>query len=163
MDYINNMKVELKDGILSISDARNLNMNLLAKRGSKIVDIQGVYSHEVPTQKEEFEKQYELVGSTSRIPVEKNEIVIIVDSQNQVSKYWMDSWNLKEDEVKNAESLVGKTLAKLVDNDNYFVKEGNIYRSVASEASKIYDDTNKSLELKVVGVVRPSKESGDNG
>ena len=161
MDYINNMKVELKDGILSISDARNLNMNLLAKRGSKIVDIQGVYSHEVPTQKEEFEKQYELVGSTSRMPVEKNEIVIIVDSQNQVSKYWMDSWNLKEDEVKNAESLVGKTLAKLVDNDNYFVKEGNIYRSVASEASKIYYDTNKSLELKVVGVVRPSKGRGN--
>lgn len=161
MDYINNMKVELKDGILSISDARNLNMHLLAKRGSKIVDIQGVYSHEVPTQKEEFEKQYELVGSTSRMPVEKNEIVIIVDSQNQVSKYWMDSWNLKEDEVKNAESLVGKTLAKLVDNDNYFVKEGNIYRSVASEASKIYYDTNKSLELKVVGVVRPSKGRGN--
>ena len=161
MDYINNMKVELKDGILSISDARNLNMNLLAKRGSKIVDIQGVYSHEVPTQKEEFEKQYELVGSTSRMPVEKNEIVIIVDSQNQVLKYWMDSWNLKEDEVKNAESLVGKTLAKLVDNDNYFVKEGNIYRSVASEASKIYYDTNKSLELKVVGVVRPSKGRGN--
>lgn len=161
MDYINNMKVELKDGILSISDARNLNMNLLAKRGSKIVDIQGVYSHEVPTQKEEFEKQYELVGSTSRMPVEKNEIVIIVDSQNQVSKYWMDSWNLKEDEVKNAESLVGKTWAKLVDNDNYFVKEGNIYRSVASEASKIYYDTNKSLELKVVGVVRPSKGRGN--
>lgn len=163
MDYINKMKVELKDSILSISDSRNLNMNLLAKRGSKIVDIQGVYSHEMPSKKEDFEKQYELVGSTSRMPAEKNEIVIIVDSQNQVSKYWMDSWNLKEDDVKNAESLVGKTLAKLVDNDNYFVKEGNIFRPINSEASKIYDDTNKSLELKVVGVVRPSKESGDNG
>lgn len=163
MDYINKMKGDLKDKILSVSDARNLNMNLLAKRGNKIVDIQKVYSHELPTKKEEFEKQYELVGSTSRMPVEKDEIVIIVDSQNQVSKYWMDSWNLKEDDVKNAESLVGKTLAKLVDNDNYYIKEGNTFRPINSEISKIYDDSSKSLALKVVGVVRPSRENEGKG
>lgn len=163
MDYINKMKVDLKDKILSVSDARNLNMNLLAKRGTKVIDIQEIYSHEMPTKKEEFEKQYELVGSTSRMPVEKDEIVIIVDSQNQVSKYWMDSWNLKESDVKNAESLVGKTLAKLVDNDNYYIKEGNIFRPINSEISKIYDDSSKSLALKVVGVVRPSREANSNG
>lgn len=163
MDYINKMKTDLKDKILSVSDARSLNMNLLAKRGTKVIDIQGVYSHEMPTKKEEFEKQYELVGSTSRMPVEKDEIVVIVDSKNQVSKYWMDSWNLKENDVKNAESLVGKTLAKLVNNDDYYVKEGNVFRPISSEISKIYDDSSKSLALKVVGVVRPSKEAGDNG
>lgn len=163
MDYINKMKGDLKDKILSVSDARNLNMNLLAKRGTKVIDIQGIYSYELPTKKEEFEKQYELVGSTSRMPVEKDEIVIIVDSQNQVSKYWMDSWNLKKDDVKNAESLVGKTLAKLVDNDNYYIKEGNTFRPINSEISKIYDDSSKSLALKVVGVVRPSRENEGKG
>lgn len=162
MDYINKMKVDLKDSILSINDTRTLNMNLLAKRENKIVDIQGVYSHEMPTKKEEFEKQYELVGSTSRMPVEKDEIVIIVDSRNQVSKYWMDDWKLRENDIKNAESLVGKTLAKLVNNDNYYIKEGNVFKPV-SEVAKVYDDASKSLDLKVVGVVRPSKETGNTG
>ncbi len=161
MDYIEKMKSDLKDGILSIRDARSLKMNLLSKNGNKITDVKELYSSEMPSTKEEFDEQYELVGSTSRMPVEKDEIVVVVDKRNEVSEYMIKNLGLTKNDFKSAESLVGKTLVKLVNNDDYYVKQGNIFRPIDSEIPKIYNDTNKSLALKVVGVVRPSRKVSD--
>ncbi len=126
---------------------------------------------EMSSNQELLNKQYEIVGGNW--PTSANEIVIVVDSRNQVQDYELFMLGLKsQDDIFNA--LQGGSFAesefdidqllnlkyKILTNADYLdydeVSDSWISGN-KKEQSKTYVDTHYSFELDVVGVIRPKE------
>lgn len=117
-----------------------------------------------------LDSQYELVGSQSRWPSRANEIVIVVDSKNQLLDYELFMLGLKsQDDVQDA-ILDGKNFSmecdvsellgieyKILTNADYLEDNGDGTWTGHStrEQGKDWIDEHASITCKVVGVIRP--------
>ncbi|MBO4554544.1 MAG: ABC transporter ATP-binding protein/permease, partial [Clostridia bacterium] len=124
-----------------------------------------------------LDSQYELVGSASRWPTRADEIVIVMDNKNQLLDYQLFMLGLKsQDDVINALAPEGTfetedidvadllalkykvlTEADYLDEDvdENGVGLGTWTQHSHSEQSNAYIESHSSIELKVVGVIRP--------
>lgn len=130
-----------------------------------------------------IKSQYTVVDG--RLPEKSDEIVLIVDSNNQVSDYILymlgirDIQEIKDyieaakEAIKNGtentatiepteytfEDLYGYTFKALLDSDYYKLdEEGKIIERTDEEIDAVLKDEN-TLSLKIVGVIRPTDES----
>lgn len=130
-----------------------------------------------------IKSQYTVVDG--RLPEKSDEIVLIVDSNNQVSDYILymlgirDIQEIKDyieaakEAIKNGtentatiepteytfEELYGYTFKALLDSDYYKLdEEGKIIERTDEEIDAVLKDEN-TLSLKIVGVIRPTDES----
>lgn len=84
------------------------------------------------------------------------DILIKVDSNNNVDSEILDVFNIKDD-IKY-EELIGRKLRVIV-NDLYYVKNGDYY-FVNSDNDRMYKSSN--IELNIVGIVRENDIVDDN-
>ena len=84
------------------------------------------------------------------------DILIKVDSNNNVDSEILDVFNIKDD-IKY-EELIGRKLRVIV-NDLYYVKNGDYY-FVNSDNDRMYKSSN--IELNIVGIVREKEIVDDN-
>lgn len=130
-----------------------------------------------------IKSQYTVVDG--RLPEKSDEIVLIVDSNNQVSDYILymlgirDIQEIKDyieaakEAIKNGtentatidpteytfEDLYGYTFKALLDSDYYKLnEEGKIVERTDEEIDAVLADDN-TLSLKIVGIIRPTDES----
>ncbi|MBQ9937885.1 MAG: ABC transporter ATP-binding protein/permease [Oscillospiraceae bacterium] len=135
-----------------------------------------------------IENQYEILKG--RLPIEYNEVVIIVNKNYELSDYALYSLGIKDmDELKAAFEEYMKTgkisldttqtsytyedllslSYKLLVNTDYFKKQGNVYLDMSKDDVHIAEVLKNSEEIKVVGILRPdsdavsSNESGSIG
>lgn len=124
-----------------------------------------------------LEAQYELVGDQSRWPSKATEVVIVVDSKNQLLDYQLFMLGLQsEDDVKDAltnsewaeyktsvEELLGLKYKILTDAD-YLIEDDKDGDGVGDGTWTAYDhatkekawiDAQNPVEIDVVGVIRP--------
>ena len=123
-----------------------------------------------------LDSQYELVGSESRWPTKADEVVIVVDNKNQLVDYQLFMLGLKSQndilaalasgEFSTAEYQVEDLLNlryKIMTEIDYFIEDkdednnglGSWTQHNHSDQSKSFVDDHSSIEIKVVGVVRP--------
>ncbi len=128
-----------------------------------------------------LDSQYELVGSQSRWPSKADEIVVVVDSRNQLVDYQLFMLGLRSQEdvisaLMNGTEFIGKDTDvanllslryKVLTEVDYLEEDGvdddgNTVWTQHNHAdqSKTYLDTHffdklDNIELKVVGVIRP--------
>lgn len=111
-----------------------------------------------------IEDNYDLLAG--KIPNEKDELLIIVDSKNRINNKILDSLGLdiSKDKISFDKVLEGKL--KLVFNDEYYKQIGS-YFTLNTNFQDLYNSEN-ALTLKVVGIIRGKEEkkaltSGDSG
>ena len=111
-------------------------------------------------------------------PKKYNEIVIIVDENNEISDYTLYALGLKnQSEIKdvmtkvmNGEEIESDNISydyndllnlsfELVLNSDYFVKENNIWQDKSTDISYLKKLIDNGIEIKVVGIIRPNKDS----
>ena len=125
-----------------------------------------------------LESQYDVVAG--KWPENYNEIILVVDKNNEISDVnlysigLLDSSELEAkmkkiqagEEVEENQEVVSYTFDellnltyKLVLNTDYYEKEGNTWVDKSENAVYMKKLVEDALELKVVGIVRPSEEA----
>lgn len=141
---------------------------------SSIASMLSVWE-QLPSNTKLLNAQYDLIGENSRWPSAWNEVVLVVDDQNQIYDFSMFALGLAgENEVADAllgaDSFTKKEFTveellnlkyRVMTHSDYFVKndDGTFDASAVKYDNhrKVTYVENHSVEINVVGVIRPKK------
>ena len=133
--------------------------------------------NELSTNKKLLNSQYEVIKG--RMPEKYDELVLIVDRNNEIVDFALYSIGLKDQkeiqetmmnmmqgkEIKDFKQTVYSyeeilnTKYKLVLNTDYFEKENGVWKDKSKDLVYIKDIVNSGLDLKIVGIIKPSENS----
>lgn len=133
--------------------------------------------NELSENKNLLENTYDILAG--KLPEHYNEVVLIADSYGEISDYALYSIGIKDQTelTKMTEKIMkGEKLEKttqtsytydellnteftLVLNTDYYQKQGSIWVDKSSDESYMKKLIDKSLTLKVVGIIKPNEES----
>ena len=120
---------------------------------------------------------YDIVAG--RLPENKEEVILIVDSYNEISDYALYAIGLKDqDELTEMTMKIMKgekleepkqsvysyndilgTEFKLILNTDYYQKQGSLWINKSTDIEYMKNTINNGLTLKIVGIVKPNEES----
>ena len=162
--YIEKMKNEIGDSINRIEYDRKVKTLAFIKQCDSIIDITGqLRDYNLPSDPDKFSKMYDIIGQNSKMPTAKNEVVVAVDKYNRIDKSLLDILGISKDDIKSADDLIGKTIMKVANNDDYYVKKDSIFEPIDGQQRQKLYNSGKMLDLKVVGVVRAKKDFENAG
>lgn len=100
-----------------------------------------------------------------RLPEDKTELVLIVDNKNRINSDILNKLGFTNKDEVSFDDIINKEI-KLVFNNDYYKKTGNIY-TINNNLENTYNNPN-NLTLKITGIIRgkPDKNSlvgGDMG
>lgn len=155
-----------------VNGATNPAMSLMMGMMMPGINMFSAWS-ELSSNQKLLDSQYELVGSESKWPTEADEIVIVVDNKNQLVDFQLFMLGLKseEDVIKafsgeksysddatyDVSDLL-KLRYKVLTEADYLKDNGDGTWTQVAHAEKhknVIDTLPSSIELKVVGVIRP--------
>ena len=179
-DYIAKIKDELPNAVSEVSYQRGVDINLLAKGEDSVVkfatkaeaggsgDMEqalsgngNLYWQEMSGDEDFILSVYDLIGDESRLPKGKNEIAIVVDEYNRIDKDFFEKLGMHtESKDYKLTDFIGKTMLKVIPNDNYYNKntDGLFVPSSVSEYNKLYE-SGEGIELTVTGILRMKENS----
>ena len=156
MDKIEKINPELIGGI---SYQRGLSLNILGKIDNKVKQIDQTIFSPIPTTLDGKEStvmsdNFEVIyGNTT---VEKNELLLLVDSKNRVSESILKELGYEKETI-NFDEIIGKEF-KIILNDDYYKKIENLYIR-PSDLENLYKNEN-AVTLKISAIIR-GKEGSD--
>ncbi len=101
-----------------------------------------------------IEDNYDIL--LGKLPTEKDELLIILDSKNRISTKILEAFDIDITQEKiSFNDLIGKEL-KLVFNDEYYKQMGSFFTLNTDYESQYNSD--KALTLKVVGIARGKED-----
>ncbi len=159
IDYIENIDSDLLSGI---SYTRATSLNIITKQQDtyKPLNISQMEFTSMPknlnsdSENHYINDSYDLL--TGKIPTEKNELLLVVDSKNRISEEILTALGIDvSDESISFDDVIGTEL-KLVFNDEYYKPIGN-YFTLNTDFASLYHSKN-ALTLKVVGIIRGKED-----
>lgn len=157
VEYLENIDSQYLN---AISYYRTTNLNVITTNGSNYSSIEGsIYFNELPTDLGDssyLEENYDLLSG--KLPQNKNEVVLIIDSKNRIDKNFLDMLFIDSSKDKiSFDEVIGKEF-KIVNNDDYYVNIGNdIF--VKNEINESLYNKENNISIKIVGVVRGKKDN----
>ena len=153
VDYLEKMD---SSSVAGITYTYAVGLNLLQKVDGKVelLDTQnlGIQSmpHALSGQEEDvIDMHYDILAG--RKATEKDEIVLVVDSKNQVSTDILRALGITSEDNISFDTILNSTI-KLAYNDDYYVNYGNYYIP-SNDLESVYNNSN-NMTLKVVGILR---------
>lgn len=120
-------------------------------------------------------KMYDIVSG--KMPSKYNEVVLLVDNNNKISDYVLYALGLKDQneledfykKISNGEEIKTEKMSfsydeliglsyKVLLNTDYYVKENGIWVDKRNDKDYLRKKINKSEEIKIVGIVKPSDD-----
>lgn len=170
LDYISNLETALPNTVNTISYTRGVNINLLAKDESSIVKfetsaarsgpmaqmVSNTYWQEMPDNSDFILSLYDLIGEGSRLPTSKNEVVLVVDEYNRIDEALFQKLGIfTNSDTYKLEDFIGKTMLKVIPNNDYYTKEANgIFSAATSSQFEKLFDSKDGIDLTITGVLR---------
>ena len=155
-EYVNYVEKLNPDSVAGISYTYALGLNLLQKVDDKVVLLNsqdlGIQSmpHTLSDDATGYmDLHYDVLAG--KFAEEKDEIVLVVDSKNQVSKDILEALGITSEDNISFDTILNSTI-KLAYNDDYYVNYGNYYIP-SNDLESVYNSEN-NLTLKVVGIIR---------
>lgn len=159
-EYIDHVNKLDSDKYISIQYIHKANMNMIRKSGDKYVHVQSSSSHmgELLDNEDFNNNQYDILEG--RMPKGDNEMILVVDNYNRIAKETVKELGLGDLEDKvDLKSLVGQEF-KLIQNNDYFVKdEFGLYREASQQNYETIYGSDKAKTLSIVGVMRQKEDS----
>lgn len=128
---------------------------------------------------EVISKQYDIIHG--RLPVEKHEVVLMVDGNNEINELVLYALGIKDqkelssnlmDALANSEQLqtaenvytfeeICNMRFKLVLNSDYMKKdaETGLWKDMSANTAYVKELVDKGLEIEIVGILRPKKDN----
>ncbi|WP_234405588.1 ABC transporter permease [Paenibacillus sp. IHBB 10380] len=121
------------------------------------------YLQELPENNDFILSQYDLIGEGSRMPTGKNEVVLVIDKYNRIDKAFFEKLAISEDtENYKLTDFIGKTILKVIPNDDYYTRNGDLYTAAApADYEKLYD-SDTGTKLTITGILRSKKDVSSN-
>lgn len=155
-EYVNYVEKLNPDSVAGISYTYVLGLNLLQKVDDKVVLLNsqdlGIQSmpHTLSDDATGYmDLHYDVLAG--KFAEKKDEIVLVVDSKNQVSKDILEAFGITSEDNISFDTILNSTI-KLAYNDDYYVNYGNYYIP-SNDLESVYNSEN-NLTLKVVGIIR---------
>lgn len=159
IDYIENIDSDLLAGI---SYTRATQLNIITKQNDTYRPL-GLSQLELTSMPKTLNSDsenhyindsYDLLAG--KIPTEKEELLLVVDSKNRISETILTSLGLDvSNESVSFEDVIGTEL-KLVFNDEYYRQISN-YFTLNADFATLYNSDN-ALTLKIVGIIRGKED-----
>ncbi len=167
LDYIDGLQQAVPGAVNTISYQRGVNMNILVKSGDTVVKLEtgssrGLMSNsvwqEMPDNDDFILSLYDLVGEGSRLPQAENEIALVVDEYNRLNVSFLNSLGLNDETYKMSD-LIGKTLLKVIDNNDFYTSGDNIFTAASPEDYQRLFNEGSGVELTIVGILRIKEDA----
>ncbi|WP_323611942.1 ABC transporter ATP-binding protein/permease [Erysipelothrix enhydrae] len=159
-EYIDHVNKLDSDKYISIQYIHKANMNMIRKSGDKYVHVQSSSSHmgELLDNEDFNNDQYDILEG--RMPKGDNEMILVVDNYNRIAKETVKELGLGDlDDKVDLKSIVGQEF-KLVQNNDYFVKdEFGLYREASQQNYETIYGSENAKTLSIVGVMRQKEDS----
>ncbi len=159
IDYIENIDSDLLAGI---SYTRATQLNIITKQNDTYRPL-GLSQLELTSMPKTLNSDsenhyindsYDLLAG--KIPTEKEELLLVIDSKNRISETILTSLGLDvSNESVSFEDVIGTEL-KLVFNDEYYRQISN-YFTLNTDFATLYNSDN-ALTLKIVGIIRGKED-----
>ena len=140
------MPLNTKSAIISFFMSKDDNVFLVNTSDSLVTSLPKSFSNN-----SFLNIYYDLLSG--RLPKQKNEMILIVDSKNNVDENILVSLGLSEKRNIKYNELLNSTIRVLM-NDDYYVNNGT-YFTQNNNINNLYD---KAYELKIVGILRMKEE-----
>ncbi|MFB6469105.1 ATP-binding cassette domain-containing protein [Cytobacillus sp. Hz8] len=177
LDYIGKLETKLPDAVNNISYTHGVNINLLAKGKDTAVkfattsdpsDMQMMggnnpYWQELPENNDFILSLYDLIGKGSRMPKNKNEVVLVVDKYNRLDKAFFEKLGIT-DKTENYQltDFIGKSILKVIPNNDYYMKNGDLFTAAApTDYDKLYN-SNAGTKLTITGILRIKEDASSS-
>lgn len=151
-EYIKNID---KDLISGIGFQRTTKLNVLTKIDEKVkmIDVSKAF---FPLPEKINEEQMPLIENNfdliyGKMPENKEELGLLIDTQNRLSKSILEILGYKEEEAISFDEILNKEF-KIVLNDELYEKIGK-YFIVNTDYEKLYNNE-KTITLKITGIIR---------
>ena len=183
LDYIAALPDSVGDAVNNISYTRGVGMNVLAKGSETVVLYSSAvrsddsfqsqagammgggtntYWQEMPDNHDYILSMYDLIGEGSRMPENKNEVLLVVNEYNQIDKSFFEKIGISSGESYQMNDFIGKQLLTVVPNDEYYTRDGDLFTSATgSEYEKLFDSENGE-HLTVSGILRIKEDAATN-
>lgn len=158
IEYIEKIDNTLLSGV-SYTRTTALNIIIKNQNGYKPFELNQTNFTVIPKKTTDenisiIEDNYDLL--IGRFPTSKDELLLTVDSKNNVNKEILESLGLDTKKAEFTFDEVLNTQLKLVFNDEYY-KEISSFFTVNTDYEALYNSSN-SLTLKVVGIARGKED-----
>lgn len=155
-DYIKYIEKIPNEYSYGISYLRYTNINFIQKINGKITMIDNKLINTISIPKSVNDKMflniyYDILDG--KLPENKNEIVLFVDSTNNVDENILESLGFEKNQKVNFKNILDSNI-KVVMNDDLY-KNSNGYFKTNTDYENMYKN---ALELKVVGILRMKKD-----
>lgn len=176
--YIKRMPEELPDAVNNISFVSGVTMNLLSKGDDTVVlyagptnagdspdvgDAMGVaasgFWQELPDNEEFILSIYDLIGEGSRMPANKQELVLVVDEYNRIYSSFFEKLGFSTSENFKLTDFIGKQILAVVPNDLYYEKKGDLYVPITTDQYEEFYKHSDSLPLTITGILRLKEDA----
>ena len=164
INYLENMDADL---YTSISYTSSMDMRIVNKNDNgtyNLVQQQldggnspfgGTSSYsQLPDNQEFVETQYDIIAGV--YPTNYNEVVLIVDSENQISVDILSELGFLIEDEYSFDDLLGQVY-KVIPNNIYYEEDGNIFVS-NSDYEVMYNDE-ESITIEIVGILRINEDA----
>ena len=155
-EYIDYLEKMDSSSVAGITYTYGIGLNLLQSVDGKVelLNTQNLGIQSLPfalsdEEEDVVDMHYDILAG--RKATEKDEIVLVVDSKNQVFTDILRALGITSDENVSFDTILNSTI-KLVYNDDYYVNYGNYYIP-SNDLENVYNNQN-NLTLKVVGILR---------
>lgn len=105
-----------------------------------------------------IEDNYELLSGV--YPKNKNELLLLLDDHNRIETTILETLGFAIDKDLDYEEVIGKELTLVMNND-FYKQNDNLY--LMSRDFENMKNSDKSIVLKVVGIVKPQETTGTGG
>ncbi len=180
LDYIANLETALPGSVNSIAYSRGVRLDLINLVPEKqiidntfittgveeevgVMGMGSTYMQVMPEHTDFILAQYDLIGSGSRLPVNENEIILVVDEYNQMDVDFFNKLGIHNgiNDYKLTD-FIGKSIAKVLPNDVFYTEKDGLYLTAGPEDYDRLLHDPAGIYLTVVGVLRPKPSAAGN-
>ena len=153
-------------------------MNILAKGDDQVVlyagpknldDSQSVgqvlgmagnpFWQEMPDNEEFILSIYELIGEGSKMPKNKQEILLLVDEFNRLDRGFFEKVGISSTEDFKLTDFIGKQIISIIPNNLYYEQKGDLYVPLTIDQYEEAFNDSSALPLTITGILRLKEES----
>ena len=185
LNYVAAIQTALPGQVNNISYTSGVSLNVLAKGADSVVQFTtgasrgglgalmggggsgggggSSYWQELPASADFILSAYDLIGAGSRLPTNKNEVVLVVNEYNQVDQAFLEKLGITSS-VTNYQltDFIGKTLLAVIPNDQYYSASDGLYTAASpSQYTDLYA-SDQAIPLTITGILRVRSDASSS-
>ena len=155
-EYINYIESIPKEYSYGVSYTRATNINFISKKDdvAYLINTSNITITSLPKSFDNssfIDVYYDILYG--KLPSEKNEVVLMVDSKNNVDENIIEALGFDKDKNIKFNDILNSSI-RVTMNDDLYINNGTFY-SIRNDLNSVYD---KSYILNVVGIIRMKEE-----